>query len=879
MKTVLIVEDSIELASHWQSAFERHDLHVIHEPEYEKAIQVLHSTSVDLVITDIVLPNDKGQLLDFAGLAILSFIALQLENPPKVIAVSGSIFEQTKLPFLHLLECAQLLQKPFDVKSITTLGLRLLEEKASDERRQKMEEISADYATDSVFWVREDGRLLKTNQQACELLGFSKDEFDEIAFSDLMVSNSPRDWIEFCQRTKDSESVTVSCTLKRNNCEPVHCELQVRFVAIENGEELIFARAHEITDRLANQAALEKTQQQLRLAVAGSNIGIWDWNFSSNELYVSPQWLKQLGLEKDALKTFENWAERIHPDDAQRFGEHIQENLSGKTKDLSIDYKIRHEDGSYRQVLSEGSVTYGNDGNPIRFSGTQSDITDKKLQEELRLLGSAVRASQDAFLIAKIDQANTAKSDVVFINEAYSTMTGYPADETLGRKPRSLEGPETNQDALVVIADAIKHLRPARTEILLYGRDETAFWCDFQLTPIANSRGENTHWLIAMRDITQMKHSSQALREVSTSYRAMVELLGVTDGVWDWKIPTDEVEFQPGYRKVLGYAPDDTVGWPNCMEAIADNLHPDDRERVLLAQSKSLNNRSPFEEQYRLRCKEGTYIWIHDRGAAVYDRDGHPIRMTGSIYDITQQKLTEAALVKEREMLRQSNADLEQFAYVASHDLQEPLRAVGGFMQIIDKKYGEQLDEEGVGYIRKAVAGASRMQQLINDLLYFSRVTREGQPMQTVSLERVAADACVALSKKITERTAEVNIGTLPNITGEPVQLTQLFQNLIDNGIKYCEAEQPRVDITSRETPTHWLVSVVDNGIGIAPEYRKQIFAIFKRLHRREEYPGTGIGLAICQRVVERHGGSISIEDFESGGCEFMIQFPKVLIR
>jgi len=503
------------------------------------------------------------------------------------------------------------------------------------------------------------------------------------------------------------------------------------------------------------------------------------------------------------------------------------------------------------------------------------DIRDKKLQEELRLLGAAVKSTQDAFLIAKVDPEADPEFCVVFANEAYSKMTGYTLEETIGKKPRSMEGADTNQDALIALADALEHRRPLRTEILLYGKDDTAFWCDFRLSPIADSQGHATHWLMVMSDITQMKHSNDALLAVSGSHRAMVELLGTNDGVWDWNMSTDFVNYYPGCRKVLGYGPDDDDEFPNNIEAFNGFLHPDDLDRVMASQRASLQSRTPFEDQYRLRHKDGHYIWIHGRAAAIYGSDGVPMRMVGSIYDISKLKTVEHQLKLERLMLQRSNSDLEQFAYVASHDLQEPLRAVGGFMQVLDRDYADQLDEKAAGYVRKAVQGAARMQQLINDLLHFSRITREVQETKPVDLDNAVQQACVTLDETLKERKAQVNFRDLPTIDGELTQLTQLFQNLIDNGTKYCESESPSVDIAYTDVGDHYHVSVTDNGIGIEPEYRDQIFSIFKRLHHREEYSGTGIGLAICHRVVQRHGGSISVEGADGGGSRFVLKFPK----
>jgi signal transduction histidine kinase len=228
------------------------------------------------------------------------------------------------------------------------------------------------------------------------------------------------------------------------------------------------------------------------------------------------------------------------------------------------------------------------------------------------------------------------------------------------------------------------------------------------------------------------------------------------------------------------------------------------------------------------------------------------------------------ALVEEQaEDLRRSNAELEQFAYVASHDLQEPLRKVASFCQLIERRYKGQLDERGDQYIEFAVDGAKRMQQLINDLLAFSRVGRHTSGFETVSLESVLAGALRQLEAAVEETGAEVTHDPLPEVEGEAGLLVQLFQNLIGNALKFRAEEAPRVHIGARPAPGEpdvWELSCTDNGIGIDEQYEDKIFVIFQRLHGRDAYGGTGIGLAMCKKIVEHHGGRLWLDSTEPGG-------------
>jgi PAS domain S-box-containing protein len=231
-------------------------------------------------------------------------------------------------------------------------------------------------------------------------------------------------------------------------------------------------------------------------------------------------------------------------------------------------------------------------------------------------------------------------------------------------------------------------------------------------------------------------------------------------------------------------------------------------------------------------------------------------------------------LVAAKDSLERSNQDLEQFAYVASHDLQEPLRAVVGYSQLLKK----ELDDTGgdvESFLTNIVEGGQRMQTLINDLLEYSRVNRKGLPVEASDVGEVVANALRNLDTAINESGAEIVCGSMPTAMIDRRQFTQLFQNLIGNGIKYRGERTPRIEITSKEDSEHWTFTVRDNGIGIAPQFHDQIFIIFKRLHTRNEYAGTGIGLALCKRIVERHGGDIRVESSPNIGSEFHVTIPR----
>lgn len=229
-----------------------------------------------------------------------------------------------------------------------------------------------------------------------------------------------------------------------------------------------------------------------------------------------------------------------------------------------------------------------------------------------------------------------------------------------------------------------------------------------------------------------------------------------------------------------------------------------------------------------------------------------------------------------QEALRRSNAELEQLAYVASHDMQEPLRMIASYLQLIERRYGERLDGDGKEFLHYAVDGAKRMQTLISDMLAYSRVGTKGREPVPVDSAAVVRTALEHLRLAIRESGAEVETGPLPWVMGDGAQLVQLVQNLVSNAIKFHAVAKPFIHIDCREDLQGWTFSVQDNGIGIACEHRERIFAMFQRLHPRGAYPGTGIGLALCKRIVGRHGGRIWVEPAEGGGSVFRFTLPRV---
>ncbi len=313
---------------------------------------------------------------------------------------------------------------------------------------------------------------------------------------------------------------------------------------------------------------------------------------------------------------------------------------------------------------------------------------------------------------------------------------------------------------------------------------------------------------------------------------------------------------------ILGYEEDELIGRPSLGFVLAE-----DRDTVRENAVRMLKAGCSLGYEFRIVTKQAKIKWVMETVAPVhYQRKRATL---GSLVDVTERKQVEERLNQITAEMQRSNTELEQFAYVISHDLQEPLRMVSSYTQLLAKRYSNKLDSDADEFIAYAVDGAKRMQTLLHDLLDYSRVGTRGKPFTLVNCEHVVEQAMANLKIAIEESGAAVSYDVLPTVMGDEGQLVQLFQNLIGNAIKFRREEPPKVHIWARRRNSVVTFSVNDNGIGINPQHSQSIFEIFRRLHTREEYPGTGMGLAICKKIVERHGGHISVQSQPGQGSTF----------
>ncbi len=366
-----------------------------------------------------------------------------------------------------------------------------------------------------------------------------------------------------------------------------------------------------------------------------------------------------------------------------------------------------------------------------------------------------------------------------------------------------------------------------------------------------------------IQNITERKKAEEKIKSLANAVESS------NDAIITQSLDGIIASWNKGAEQIYGYSAEEVLGKD---VSILEPVNHNGEIKKLIEKTKQ-EEKIQHYETLRLK-KDGTLINVSVTLSPVYDSYGKFAAVSCIARDITKRKKGEEILKLKLEELSRSNAELEQFAYVSSHDLQEPLRMITSYLQLLQRRYQGNIDERADKYIKFAVDGASRMQNLINDLLEFSRVATRASELEPIDGEFVLNQVLSNLELIITENEVTVSHGSLPVVVADNTQLAQVFQNLIANGIKFHSEKAPKIYISAEKKSNEWVFSVQDNGIGIDPQYSEKIFEVFKKLHKKEEYSGTGIGLAVCKKIVERQGGRIWVESELGKGSTFYFTIP-----
>ncbi len=471
---------------------------------------------------------------------------------------------------------------------------------------------------------------------------------------------------------------------------------------------------------------------------------------------------------------------------------------------------------------------------------------------------------------------------LVAVNDVIVDITGYAYDELLGTHVTKM----LNDNGSDIESEIERlHENPSEQSALLEFPVRTAdgkrVLCEVRVNPF--EADDSLQGAVGtVREIVGRKRMEFEGREQHRE--SGVEHVEITDGLqqseerlrlaleagelgtWELDLQTEGSPVRSlQHDRIFGYN-EPVENWS--LEIFLDHVHPDDREFVSHRFEEAFE-RGVWEFDCRIIRADDEQRWIEAQGEFYYDIEGDPVRAIGMVQDITEQKEREKKLEEAIAKLEQSNKRLERFAYATSHDLQEPLRMVSSYLMLIERRYDDELDDEVSEYIDFAINGANRMRDMIDGLLTYSQIDTGETTFEPVDLDAVLADARQDLQLKIEENNAEITADSLPRVEGNEEQLRQVFQNLLDNAIEYNRTEEPAVHISAERDGPEWVLSICDEGIGIDPDDAGRIFEVFERLHTNDEHGGTGIGLAICERIIEHHGGEIWVESNRDEGSTF----------
>jgi PAS domain S-box-containing protein len=655
-----------------------------------------------------------------------------------------------------------------------------------------------------------------------------------------------------------------------------------------NGQPALFGLSRDMTERKQAEDAVRDLLT--RLQTLGRHLPGFVYQYrlmvdgTSNFPYASTGIEAIYGVSaEDVVKDASRVFAVLHPDDLVRIGTSIQR--SADTLALWHEsYRVNHPSGHMLWVEGQATPIRQADGSTL-WHGYIHDV--KERLQAVQALHESEAFAQNVLnsmpsQIAVIDHTGT----ILSVN---ATWQQFSRDNSL-EPGQPTPATDVGTNYLEICTGAGDDARDARNGIVavLEGHlprfdlelpcptPKGLLWFAMSVSPMSlGMKGA----VIAHRDITSRKVSEQQLAQ---ERQRMANILwGTGVGTWEWNVQTGETRFNERWAELIGTTLEELA--PVSIATWMQHAHPDD----LVASSAALEKHfsglaEAFECESRMRHKDGHWIWVLDRGKLVSRTpEGLPEWMAGTHLDITERKQAEHTAQAQTEALARSNAELEQFAYVASHDLRQPLRMVNSYVQMLERRLANTLDEDTRKMMHFATEGAARMDQMLVSLLEYSRVGRKGEPMAALASRAALDEALHFLAPIIADAQATVRVsGDWPQLVASRDEFTRLWQNLIGNAVKYRAPNRaPEIDITvTPQTDGGWRFCVADNGIGIDPVQFDRLFKVFARLHTREQYEGNGIGLAVARKIVERHGGLIWVESDGAGmGSRFCFFLPAQL--
>ena len=717
------------------------------------------------------------------------------------------------------------------------------------------------------------GYFIQVNPAFARMFGYeSTSEIMETKVIDFFLDPSER--ITFLEDLKKEGSIIDrELHLKKKDNTPIWVSVSAKAHYNEHGTiEWVDGIIEDINHRKISEEALIKSEERYRSIVENINDGFCIHDFEGNILDCNENFALMLG----------SVPEEIIGTNLDEFSSNTmmleKNNVTGELKKTGIvefDADLLKKDGNRCYYNIKSSIVSGKNGDKVH--SFIRDVTKRREMEEI-LHESEIKSQKRLAEIEAIYNSAPIGLCVldrnlrfVRINDRMAKINGFPPEEHIGKTLQEIVPDLAEQGEIVakevfetkkkVMGREFNGITPAKPGVL-------RTWIE-QWYPVKGSSNQIIGINVAVLEITDIKRADKALKKSEEKLRLAIE--GADAVMWFWNLEKDVFEWTDRYINIFGTNPDPEMSYDDFLKSV----HPEDREKVKNATQRVMQYGEDFKVELRTIWPDRSIHWVYSLGRLFYDFQGKPKEMIGIAIDITPSKLAEQELQETLKQLKRSNAELEQFAYVASHDLQEPLRMITSFLQLLQRRYENQIDSDANEFIQFAVDGAARMQELVNDLLTYSRIGRKTGKFEYVNTEDILKQITFDSRLLIEENNAHINYDSLPLVWADYTQMVQVFQNLISNSIKYNEQENPTINISAEKKINDWVFKVEDNGIGIDPKHRVHVFKIFQRLHGRDEYDGTGIGLAIVKRIVEQHGGMIWYESKPGEGSIFYFSIPQ----
>ncbi|MEX0944804.1 MAG: PAS domain S-box protein [Balneolaceae bacterium] len=564
----------------------------------------------------------------------------------------------------------------------------------------------------------------------------------------------------------------------------------------------------------------------------------------------------------------------VHPDDLNSGFELDQKLLDGELESYQVEKRYKRKDGSLINILMSKSVALNSEGEFMFFMAVMEDISRRK---------DAEHNLERAYQLAQIGNW---KYDFVTkelywskeIKKIHEVEEDFQTD--IDRALSFFKEGHDRDRVQHLIDKATKENLPFDIEVQIETAKGNIRWVRV-IGEAEFLNGKCIYIFGSTQNIDQRKRAQEEIRQTYERFEKVTE--ATNDAIWDWDIEEDTLYWGGGFKNLFGYDIDKIT--PS-LRSWTDHIHDEDQVRVMSSLYATIEDteQSNWQSEYRYLKSDESFAYVIDRALIIRNDDGKAVRVIGAMTDISYHHEYEKNLQNLNEMLQKytheleiSNAELEQFAYVASHDLQEPLRMISSFMDLLKIRYGDVLDEKAHQYIFYALDGAKKMRQVILDLLDYSKVGKNNDHPERVDLDEIVDFVCQMQHKLMKDEKVKIEYEGLPTIYSYRTPLIQIFQNLISNAIKYSNPKQkPKIVIKSKELENEWQISVEDNGIGIDPDYFEKIFIIFQRLHTSDDSDGTGIGLTIVKKIIDNLGGHIWVESEEGNGSTFHFRLPKM---